>query len=123
MDEIRATLDSLNRAWREGRFGDLSQFFDENIVMKGPGLKDLSDGREALVQSYTDFMMKSKIVEYSESNHSIHQWGETGVASYDWSMSWEQNGKTDSATGQDMFVFQLHGSHWKAVLRVLLFAA
>lgn len=122
MDEIRRTLDELNLAWREGRFGDLTRYFDKDVVVKGPGLREIVRGREALVQSYVDFTTKSKIQEYSESNHSIDRWGQTAVAVYDWSMSWEQKGKTEQATGQDMFVFQLQNSEWKAVLRVMLFA-
>jgi hypothetical protein len=106
MDEIRQLLDDLNQAWRDGRFGDLSQFFDENIVMKGPHLKELLRGRDALVQSYADFMARSELVEYSESNHSIDRWGATAAAMYDWSMTWKQNGKVECRSGQDMFVFQ-----------------
>jgi len=36
MDEVRQALDSLNEAWRTRRFDVLDQFFDDDIVMKGP---------------------------------------------------------------------------------------
>lgn len=39
MNEVRRTLDELNRAWRDQRFEDLPRFFDENVVMKGPSFK------------------------------------------------------------------------------------
>jgi hypothetical protein len=120
-DEIRQTLDSFNRAWRERRFGELSQVLDEHVVMNGTGLKELLRGRDALIQSYVDFMTNSEIVEYSESNHSVDRWGDTAVAVYHWSMTWRQDGKADSASGQDMFVFQRRQSRWVVVLRVLLF--
>jgi hypothetical protein len=99
----------------------LSQCFDENVVMKGPSFKELLRGREALVQSYVDFMTNSELIEYSESNHSIDRWGLTAAAVYDWSMIWKQNGKTERGSGQDMFVFQRQESRWTAVLRVMLF--
>jgi hypothetical protein len=121
MDEIRQALDDLNRGWRDRRFSDLGQFFDENVVMKGPHLKELLRGRDALVQSYVDFMARSELVEYTESNHRIDRWGLTAAAAYDWWMTWKQDGKTESGTGQDMFVFQWQESRWIAVLRIMLF--
>ena len=75
MNEIRQVLGELNRAWLERRFEDLSKFFDPDIVMKGPGLKEMARGRTALVQSYVDFMTRSKVLEYSESNHIVACWG------------------------------------------------
>jgi hypothetical protein len=36
-------------------------------------------------------------------------------------MTWKQDGKTESGTGQDMFVFQWQESRWIAVLRIMLF--
>ena len=57
----------------------MSALFDENIVMKGPGLKELVRGREAFVQSYVHFMAQSRVVEYAESNHAIDIWGDVAV--------------------------------------------
>jgi ketosteroid isomerase-like protein len=120
-DEIRQTLDNFNRAWRERRFSELTQFLDEHVVMNGSGLKELLRGRDALIQSYVDFMTNSEVVEYSESNHSVDRWGDTAVAVYHWSMTWRQGGSSDSGSGQDMFVFQRRETRWIIVLRVLLF--
>lgn len=120
MDEIKRTVDELNRTWRNQRFEELGQFFDEHIVMKGPGFKDLVPGREALVQSYAKFMKQSKVTEFAESNHSIHSWGDTAAATYDWTISYEQDGQVHRDSGQEMFVFVRQGPRWVAVLRVML---
>jgi hypothetical protein len=87
MDEVRHALDSLNLAWRTRRFDILDQFFDEDIVMRGPGLKELVRGRGLVVQSYRDFMQKSDVTDYAESNHFVHSWDHTAVAGFDWSMT------------------------------------
>ena len=121
MDEVRQTLDSLNLAWRTRRFDDLAEFFDDDIVMKGPGLKELARGKGAVVQGYADFMQKSEITEYTESNHFVHAWDLTAIAGFDWSMAWVQNGKTDQGSGQDLFVFRRRSDRWVAVMRVMLF--
>jgi hypothetical protein len=121
MNEILSTLNELNSAWRERRFEELGRFFDADIVMKGPGLKELVRGREALIQSYTDFMGQSKIVDYAESDHSAHVWGGVAAVTYDWTMTYEQKHETKRESGQDMFVFVHRGPHWVAILRVMLF--
>ena len=121
MQQVREALDHLNKAWRRKRFDQLAECFADDIVMKGPGLKELCRGRDVLVQSYSDFMQKSELTDYSESNHFVHEWGDTAVAGFDWSMSWIQDGKTDQGSGQDMFVFERRGDRWIAVLRVMLY--
>ena len=121
MDNVLNTLSEINSAWRDMRFEVLSDFFDENIVMKGPGLKDLVHGRDALVQSYVQFMTQSIVIDYVESNHSAHTWGDTATVAYDWTMTYEQKGETKRDAGQDMFVFVARHSEWIAVLRLMLF--
>ena len=120
-NDVRRALDALNAAWRERRFTDLAAHFDEHVVMRGPALVELARGRDALVKSYVDFMTSSNVTEYVESGHAIEQWGGTAVARFDWSMTWNQNGKEDRASGQDMFVFQQRGTQWIAVERVMLY--
>jgi uncharacterized protein DUF4440 len=121
MDEIRRTLDEINRAWRDRRFADLPQHFDENVVMKGPSLRELLRGRDKLVESYEQFMAKTNVIGYAESNHAVDVFGETAAVTYDWMMTYEQAGKTNRDSGQDMFVFVRRESRWIAVLRVMLF--
>ncbi len=121
MNDILGTLSELNCAWRERRFEELGRFFDPHIVMKGPALKELVQGRDALVQSYADFMAQSKIIDYSESGHSTHAWGDTGAVTYDWTMTYEQKRETKRDSGQDMFIFVRRDLQWIAILRVMLF--
>jgi len=121
LDEILRTLRELNSAWREKRFEELAAFFDPAIVMKGPALKELVRGREALVQSYADFMAQSRIIDYAESGHSAHAWGDTAAVTYNWTMTYEQKGETKRESGQDMFVLARRGLRWVSVLRVMLF--
>ena len=120
MDDVRKTLDELNLAWRERRFDKLAEFFDAGVVMKGPAFQELGRGRDQLVGSYADFMGKSEVVEYEESNWSTERWGDTAVATFDWRMVWEQGGKRDQGSGHDLFVFRREGGRWLAVLRVMV---
>jgi|SRR5947209_3681724 len=121
MDDIRDTLTKLNAAWREHRFDELALFFDENVIMKGPAFKELTRGRQALVQSYVKFMEQSKVTEYAESNHRIERWDNVAAITYDWTMTYEQMGKSSRESGQDMFIFIFRLERWLAALRVMLF--
>src|SRR5689334_7569218 len=103
--DLRAVLDGLSRAWREQRFDDLAGYFAEDIVMKGPDLKELGRGRDVAVGSYRTFMESSVVHEYEESGHAVEEWGDTAVATYDWKMTYEQKGKTSTESGHDLFVF------------------
>jgi hypothetical protein len=121
VDQVRQTLDAINRAWRERRFDALTELLDEHIVMKGPGLKELVRGRQATIESYVQFMAQSNVIEYAESNHAADLWGNIAVATYDWVMTYEQKGQPKTDQGHDMFVFSRNGSRWLAVFRLILF--
>jgi hypothetical protein len=121
VQEVRSKLDAINQAWRQEHFRAMEALLDENIVMKGPGLKEFARGRKAFVQSYADFMAQSKVIEYAESNHAIDVWGDVAVAAYDWAMTYEQKGEKRADKGHDMFVFHRIRSEWLAVFRLILF--
>src|ERR1019366_8803122 len=114
MDQVRQTLEAINQAWRERRFDALSEFFDENIVIRGPGLKEAGRGREAAIQSYLQFMAQSNVIDYAESNHAVDMWGDIAAATYDWVMTYEQKGQTKDRKGT-------RRSGWPAVFRLILF--
>jgi hypothetical protein len=121
MNSVRDTLDAINQGWLKRRFEALAPFFDENVVMKGPGLKELVRGRDATIQSYVQFMAQTNVIEYAESNHAIDQWDGVACVTYDWEMTYEQKNETRTDQGQDMFVFSRSGSDWLVVLRLILF--
>jgi len=121
MDQVRETLNAINRAWRQQDFSAMEALFDKDVVMKGPGMKEFGRGREAVIQSYVQFMAQSRVVEYEESNQAIDVWGDVAAATYDWAMTYEQKGRTSSDKGHDMFVFRRQSTGWVAVLRLILF--
>jgi|SRR6516162_4591846 ketosteroid isomerase-like protein len=119
--DVAQTLAALNAAWQNRRFQELWQFFDDDAVMIGPDLKAIVRGRDALVQSYADFMQECAIVAFDESNHSVDMWGDVAAASYDWAMTYQRAGRTATDTGHELFVFRRRDSEWLAVLRLMTF--
>jgi hypothetical protein len=121
VNDVLNAVQELNRAWRENRFEELGHFFDPDVVMKCPGFKDLVHRREALVKSYADFMAQSRVIDYAESDHLTHVWGDAAAVTYHWTMTYEQKGQTKRELGQDMFVFARRDLQWTAILRLMLF--
>jgi hypothetical protein len=123
MNTVREVLASMNQAWQRGDFNSMKPLLDENVVMRGPKLKQLLRGRDAFVESYVDFMRQSRLLEYSESGHEVDMWGEVAAICYDWKMTYEQKGATRTDEGEDMFVFNRSAAsrQWIALERVILF--
>lgn len=53
--EIRQVLNRINKAWLNGRPGELREYFHGDMVLVHPGLEGRAEGGETCVQSYKDF--------------------------------------------------------------------
>lgn len=119
-EEIRQVLRSINDAWIRGRLEELGQYFHEDMVITDHGFQGGGSGREACVQSYKDFVSQATIHMVKESEHVIHVWGDTALATYAFEMEYEMNGKNYHDTGRDLFVFTRTGKTWQAVWRTII---
>ncbi len=120
--ELRAMLRKLSAAWQNRRYEELANLFDENIVMVLPAFSGRIEGREAVVDSYREFMETSAVSDYQEDLPTIDVWGDTAIASYHWEMTWIGGGKVESAAGYDAFVFSRSADDdgsWRAVWRTM----
>lgn len=120
--EIRQVLSHITEAWRQGRPEDLAAYFHDRMVIVGPGLKELSRGRDACIRSYAEFLSSAQVLEYEESNFSVEVWGDTAIATYDWRIDWRSGEKISRERGQDEFVLLRDGEQWRAVWRAVLCA-
>jgi hypothetical protein len=59
-------------------------------------------------------------MKFTESNHSVTQWGDVAAASYVWSMTYEREGRVSTDDGHELHVFARRGQQWVAVLRLML---
>lgn len=118
---IRRIVGEMNHAWRNGNTVELDRYFHADMVIVGPGYQELTRGRETCVRSYADFLGSARIHETSETERAIDVWGDTAVASYGWTMTYEQNGQLARETGHDQFVFTREPDGWRAVWRTVTF--
>lgn len=124
MDDItalRRILERIDDAWTIGRTDPLRVLFHADMLIVGPGYQRFAVGREACVESYREFSANAKVLAYQPSQPDIRVWGDTAVASFAWSMTWQRTGDPVSDSGTDQFVFGRFGQNWLAVYRLVLF--
>jgi uncharacterized protein (TIGR02246 family) len=118
--ELRATLRKLSAAWQNRRYEELANLLDEQIIMVLPAFSGRLEGREAVVDSYREFMENATVSDYQEDLPTIDVWGDTAIASYHWEMTWVGAGKIEHGAGYDAFVFSRNGDgSWRAVWRTM----
>ncbi|HLH09801.1 MAG TPA: nuclear transport factor 2 family protein [Terriglobales bacterium] len=121
---IRKLIDTINHAWLNGPLDQmevtLGACFHENMIIKGPGLRELCRGRTACARSYKEFVEQSNILDCKLSHAEIDVAGNTAAATYSWNMSYEMHGKRRRESGEDFFVFTRDDGRWWAHWRVIL---
>ncbi|UCC78992.1 MAG: nuclear transport factor 2 family protein [Candidatus Zixiibacteriota bacterium] len=123
-DEIKELIKKINEAWVKGDAGQLGQFFHRDMVIFGPDLRKVCNGREECVKGYIDFCDNAGIMTYNESNFVVDVWGNTAAVVYDFEIGYEMEGKRYDDAGRDLFIFSRDGNdgEWLAVWRILVAA-
>src|SRR5690349_4144827 len=116
-EEIAATLRRLSEAWRERRYADLGELFADDVVGAAPGFVARSEGREAMVRSFRDFMDRATIDRYTEGPPEIDIWDDVAIAHHRWEMEWTLGSQKESASGHGAFALKRDSSddRWKII--------
>jgi hypothetical protein len=121
--EIAIALQHLSESWRNRRYDELRDCFHDSAVMVAPGFSGRAEGREAVVESYREFMDRSTLDSYAEDPATIEVFENTAIVHYRWEMVWTSGSKQDRASGHDLLVFirESDSGRWKAVWRTMVF--
>lgn len=118
--EISEIIKKINLSWVEGRPENLAEYIHENMMIVSPELKIMGKGKETCIKSYADFVNQATVNKYDESEAEIYVWGSTAIASYEYDVEWEMNGKSYKEQGRDLFVFTYENGKWLAVWRKVI---
>jgi hypothetical protein len=118
--EVAATIDRINRAWRERRPADLVPLLHPAVTMAAPGFAGRAAGRDAIIAGFEDFCTHAVVHEYREADHQIDVVSDTAVATFTYEMVYERGGERSFATGRDLWVLRRLDGHWLAVWRTML---
>jgi hypothetical protein len=119
-ETVRSVLGSINGAWRDNRPAAMHEFLDPGITMVLPGFAQSVVGREALLASFDDFCRNARVLEYRESEETIHVVGNCAVASFRFEMVYERGTYRATSAGRDLWVFERRNGTWLAVWRTML---
>ena len=118
--EVAATIDRINRAWREHRPGDLVPLFHPALTMAFPGFAGRAQGRDANIAGFEDFCAHAVVHEYREDGHQVDVIADTAVATFTFEMVYQREEERTRATGRDLWVFRRQDGRWLAVWRTML---
>ena len=123
LTEVAIALRRLSESWRNRRYDELRDCFHDSAVMAVPGFSGRVAGRDALVESYREFMDRSTLDSYAEAPATIEIFENAAIAHFQWEMVWTSGGKQDRSSGRDLFAFvrEPESGRWKAVWRTMLF--
>lgn len=119
-NEVREVVERLNRAWRSGRFAELDEVFDPEVVLVPPGSGSRVLGRDAVVQSYREFTTQAAVHRFDMDPPEIDQFGTTAIASCPYSIEYEIEGRRWRGSGHDLLVLRRGESGWRVVWRTML---
>jgi len=123
--DVSEVLAKINDAWLHGTASEVAglirPYFDDDMVMRGPGFQEIGRGGDLCSQSYAQFLEAAVVNECKLEEPAINVTGDTAVATYGWDMTYTLEGQRYRETGHDVFVFARHaGAGWKAVWRAML---
>ena len=119
-EKIIRLLKKINRDWVKGRARELKEHFHEDMVIVHPHFQGRSEGRQACVEGYEDFISRAEVRQYSETDFALDLWGDTAVVSYKFDISYVMKGKSYRESGHDLFVFTRLRGKWLALWRTLI---
>jgi uncharacterized protein (TIGR02246 family) len=109
----------INAAWLEGHPERLSELFHDRVVVVGPDGTRYGEGKEAVVESYRDFIQKATIGEFRESDGKVDLYDAVAVVSYRFDIEYTMEGRTSRENGREVMVLEKHDGRWLAVWRMI----
>jgi ketosteroid isomerase-like protein len=117
---VAAAVDSLTRAWLEGRYSDIGPLVHDDVVIVPPGGAPPARGREAFVRSFADFGSAAKIHDFSAEPAVIDSWGSTAVAYCPFTIDYEISSGRYRESGVDLLVFTKAAGGWQICWRTMI---
>ena len=112
-----AFVASMDRCWIERRFDDLADFLADDVVIVAPGGQTRVKGLPAAIESYREFMGRSRVGRFATSDHVVTERGDAAVVEYKWEMAWESDGAGHDATGSEILMLAWRGGAWREIWR------
>jgi uncharacterized protein (TIGR02246 family) len=116
-DEIWTLIDQCNDAWTSGRPSEVAVLYAEDAVLVAPGVADTIIGRDAITDTYIQFVRTATVERFDVTRRSLHSFGDTAVAVYVFEIIYTIGDATHNERGEEILVLRRHESGWKVSWR------
>lgn len=120
--EIWNLVRESNRAWMSDSVHELASFFEEKAVLVKPDLAGRIEGRDAIVESYQDFVHHARTHAFEEREHSVEVFGDLAMVAYRFSVRYTLLAQDEEReeTGEEILALRRGAEGWKVLWRTQL---
>jgi uncharacterized protein (TIGR02246 family) len=118
-EELWARVKKANAAWLRGEPRAVGELFAEDVVMIAPDMQRI-EGREAMVQSFVDYVAQVRTLHFREHEHSVDVHGDVVVLTYTFDVRYAVDEASFEDHGQEVLVFARRGDRLEAIWRTQL---
>ncbi len=116
-DGIWALIDRCNDAWTSGRPSEVAALHADDAVLVAPDVVDTIIGRDAITDTYIQFVRTATVDRFDVTRRSLHRFGDTAVAAYLFEVTYTIDSTTHNERGEEILVLRRHDSGWKVSWR------
>lgn len=120
VEDLTAWLVRYDSAWINARWQALSALLDADVVMVAPGFGQTLEGKEAVLRSFQHFAHHATVRNYKRSRLQCWGWGDTAVATFEWSMTWQAGDAEQVQTGREVLTLVSRDGDWRLAWRTML---
>ncbi|NGP76555.1 nuclear transport factor 2 family protein [Balneolaceae bacterium YR4-1] len=115
--DIEQFIDRMNDDWLNDRTENLSRYFHKQVVMIQPGTQKKIVGREAMVDSYQEFIEEADVSDFRIKDLRIDVFENTAIVLYTFRIKYKVETTNYDEGGVEILVLNLHNEHWQIVWR------
>jgi uncharacterized protein (TIGR02246 family) len=115
--EIWTLIDRCNAAWTAGRPAEAGVLYADDAVLVPPGLADKVRGRDAITETYVQFLAAATVERFEVGRRSLHTFGDTAIAAYVFEIDYTMGDTAHSERGEEILLLHRRESGWQASWR------
>lgn len=115
--EIEAVVERLNDCWLNDKLENMDMFFHKQVVMLQPGTNKKMIGREAMIESYREFVDSSEVSDFRTKNMAIDVFEDTAIVFYTFDIKYRVETTNYDESGSEILVLNRHNDRWVIVWR------
>ena len=117
--EAWGVVNAINEAWVGNQADKIALHLHPECTMASPDFNQYLRGRDAVVNSYTEYTKMAKTKAFGISNASVDIFSDTAIANSTFVVTYELDGKTYNGTGREIWVLKFSNERWYGVWRSL----